>query len=93
MFYYILDEGASSALVSCLEVGNNFNPRLRTSSSVWESWVTERLNTVSRVESVFFLGRRTSSGVHEGEVKWSVVIGGRKGICFPGGLQISFFDS
>ena len=33
MFDYILDEGASCAVGSCLGVGTNFNPRLRTSSS------------------------------------------------------------
>ena len=46
MFNYILDEGTSSGVVSCLGVGTNFNPRLENSSSAWESWASERLTTV-----------------------------------------------
>ena len=41
---------------SCLGVGTNFNPRLRTSSSVGDNWSSERLTTVLRVVSVFCLG-------------------------------------
>ena len=41
---------------SCLGVGTNFNPRLRTSSSVGDSWASERLTTVLRVVSIFCLG-------------------------------------
>ena len=38
------------------ESSKNFNPRLRTSSSVWESWASERIIVVLRVELVFCLG-------------------------------------
>ena len=41
---------------SCLGVGTNFNPRLRTSSSVRDSWASERLTSVLRVVSVLCLG-------------------------------------
>ena len=37
-------------------VGTNLNPKLRTSSSVGDSWASEKLTTVLRVVSVFCLG-------------------------------------
>ena len=41
---------------SCLGVRTNFNPKLRTSSSVGDSWASEMLTTVLRVLSAFCLG-------------------------------------
>ena len=47
---------------SCLGVGTNFNPMLRTSSSVGESWASKRLTTVLRGVSVFCLGEVVRRG-------------------------------
>ena len=47
---------------SCLGVGTNFNPRLRTSSSVGDRTASERLTTVLRVVSVKY----TASSILQG---------------------------
>ena len=49
---------------SCLGVGTSFNPRLRTSSSVGDSWASERLTIALRVVCFLF----GSSGT-EGSMK------------------------
>ena len=48
---------------SCLGVGTNFNPRLRTSSSVGDSWASERLTTVLIIKSHFYLGKEMPAGL------------------------------
>ena len=56
---------------SCLGVGTNFNPRLRTSSSVGDSWASERLTTVLIIKS-FLLGEGDAgrSGFYSASYFW-----------------------
>ena len=86
---------------SCLGVGTNFNPRLRTSSSVGDSWASERLTTVLRVVTghCLLFGSNGTEGSMKGRRSevgccHTVIRGEEGGSCFlPVGLQISFCGS
>ena len=64
---------------SCLGVGTNFNPRLRTSSSVGDSWASERLTIALRVVCLLFGSSGTEGSMKERRSEVGAVIRGKEG--------------